>query len=175
MERSLALFPLLCLLLFGCKGEEPSPELDAPQELAEQDTLDQDAASDQELDAPRDDELDKAALAAFDNNPLPDGHYLPFDFLSFHAHDDDPLAGAARIEALASARAMSAHYQGIELVLSEWGSELDSSAGDPVYNASMEAALHPATVLVLAAHAGLNRAHRSVFWALPSRHGLWPG
>ena len=84
----------------------------------------------------------------------------PYDFLSFHAYADDPLVIASKIDSVVAARAASAHPDA-ELVLSEWGVDLQSSTLDP---ASMDLALHAATVLALAATAGIARAHHALFW-----------
>ena len=106
-----------------------------------------------------------AAIEALDAAPLNDGTHVPFDFVSFHAYYDDPLAVVAKIESVAAARSASSNYADIELVLAEWGPDLGTSASDPLFNSSMEAALHPATVVALGATAGLDRAHRAIFWA----------
>jgi len=93
--------------------------------------------------------------------PILDGANVPFDFISFHAYLDDPLAIVANIEAVAAARQASAHHQGAELVLSEWGGLTSGSTLDPT---TMDVALHHATVLALGAAAGLTHAHHAIFW-----------
>ena len=104
-----------------------------------------------------------ATLAGFDAAAVPGG-FVPIDFLSFHAYSDDPLEVVAAIDQVASAAAATTHYAEIELALAEWGPNLTGSAGDPVYAASIEPGLHVATVLSLGANAGLDRAHRAIFW-----------
>jgi hypothetical protein len=84
----------------------------------------------------------------------------PFDFVSFHGYDDDPLVIASKIQAVADARAASSHPN-VELVLAEWGVNLQTTTLDP---ASMDMALHHATVLALGATSGLTHAHHAIFW-----------
>jgi hypothetical protein len=103
-------------------------------------------------------------VAAFDATPLPGGARIPLDFLSFHAYADDPRAVVQAIERVRAARDASTHYAGLELVLAEWGPDLDAHASDPAYAASVAPALHAATVLARGAGAGLARAHRSILW-----------
>jgi hypothetical protein len=103
-------------------------------------------------------------LAAFDAAPLPNGARVPLDFLSFHAYADDPLAVVAAIERVRAARDASRHYAGVELVLAEWGPDLDARASDPAWAASLAPALHAATVLARGASLGLARAHRAILW-----------
>jgi hypothetical protein len=86
---------------------------------------------------------------------------VPFDFVSFHAYDDDPLAIVAKIEQVAAARQASANHQNVELALAEWGPSLDKTTLDPK---AMDLALHNATVIALGAAAGLTHAHHSIFW-----------
>lgn len=100
-------------------------------------------------------------LTAFDATPLPDGRHLPFDFVSFHAYDNDPLVVAAKVDAVVAARAATKHYAKTELALAEWSLSLDGKGWDP---RGMDAPLHAATVLALAATAGLEHAHRSIFF-----------
>ncbi len=104
------------------------------------------------------------AITSFDGITLPTGGPLPLDFLSFHAYDDDPLVIVDRIESVAAATAATANYADIELVLGEWGPDLGTSGGDPAYAASMDPALHVATVLTLGAGAGLDRAHHAILF-----------
>jgi hypothetical protein len=85
----------------------------------------------------------------------------PFDFISFHSYQDDPLAVVADIETVATARAASALHPSVELALSEWGPALTGSTLDAT---KMDVALHNATVLALGAAAGLTHAHHSTFW-----------
>lgn len=100
-------------------------------------------------------------LTAFDATPLPDGRHLPFDFVSFHAYDNDPLVVAQKVDAVVAARAGTKHYANTELALAEWSLSLDGKGWDP---RGMDAPLHAATVLALAATAGLEHAHRSIFF-----------
>jgi len=97
----------------------------------------------------------------FDKAPLPDGSFLPIDFVSFHSYDNDPLKVADDIEKVAAARRTSTHYANVELALSEWGLQLDGKGWDPK---TMDAPLHAATVLALGAASGLDHAHRAIFW-----------
>jgi hypothetical protein len=84
----------------------------------------------------------------------------PFDFISFHGYDDDPLVIASKIQNVANARAASSHSD-VELLLAEWGVNLQTTTLDP---ATMDMALHHATVLALGATSGLTHAHHSIFW-----------
>ena len=93
--------------------------------------------------------------------PPLDAAGVPFDFVSFHAYDDDPLVIVAKIEDVAAARRASANHQDVELALSEWGPALDRTTLDPQ---TMDLALHHATVIALGAAAGLTHAHHSIFW-----------
>ncbi|MBV8201944.1 MAG: PD40 domain-containing protein [Acidobacteria bacterium] len=93
--------------------------------------------------------------------PALDAAGVPFDFISFHAYDDDPLAIVAKIEQVAAARQASAGRQDVELALAEWGPSLDKTTLDPK---TMDLALHNATVIALGAAAGLTHAHHSIFW-----------
>lgn len=102
-------------------------------------------------------------LTAFDTAPLPMG-FVPLDFISVHGYSDDPLDVVAVIETVSAAAASTANYTDIELVLAEWGPDLATSSGDPVYAASMAPALHIATVIALGSAAGLDRAQRAIFW-----------
>lgn len=103
-------------------------------------------------------------IAALDATPLPGGEHAPLDFVSLHAYHDDPLAIAAAVDAVRSARDASAHYAAVELVLSEWGPDLDAHASDPAYAASIAPALHAASVVAEAASRGVLRAHRAILW-----------
>jgi hypothetical protein len=96
-----------------------------------------------------------AIVSNFDAAPI------PFDFVSFHSYQDDPLAIVADIQTVAAARKASKSYGAIELVLSEWGPALSKSTLDPK---TMDPALHLATVIALGAAAGLDHAHHSFFW-----------
>ncbi len=102
-------------------------------------------------------------ITAFDAAQLPGGGHIPLDFLSFHAYADDPLAIAAAVASVRSARDASSHYEGLELALAEWGPDLDAHASDPAWAASMDAPLHAASVLALGAES-LGRAHRAILW-----------
>lgn len=102
----------------------------------------------------------ETVIASFDSAPVS----IPLDFLSFHAYDDDPLVIVGRIESVAAAVAATTNYPNVELVLAEWGPNLTTTAGDPVYAASMAPALHIATVLSLGAAAGLDRSHHAILF-----------
>ncbi|MCP4036502.1 MAG: hypothetical protein GY733_06170 [bacterium] len=108
-------------------------------------------------------EVAAMTLAAFDSLPVPGG-YIPLDFISFHGYSNDPLAVVSKIETVAAAAAITTNFQHVELVLAEWGSHLETTAGDPIYHSSMAPALHVTTVLALGAAAGLDRAHHAIFW-----------
>src|SRR5439155_15573064 len=66
----------------------------------------------------------------------------------------------ADVELVAAARRTSKHPN-VELVLAEWAQSLNGSTLDP---ATMDVALHHATVLALGPPAGLSRAHHAIFW-----------
>ncbi len=68
------------------------------------------------------------------------------------------------IQSVAAAANASANYQQLELVLSEWGPDLAAHASDPTYAASIDPALHAASVIALGAAAGLYRAHHAILW-----------
>ena len=106
----------------------------------------------------------ETVVGSFDTARLPNGATIPMDFLSFHAYGDDPLDIVARIESVARASAATSHYADIELVLAEWGPNLQTRGGDAAYAASMAPALHVATVLSLGAAAGLDRAHHAILF-----------
>lgn len=108
--------------------------------------------------------IPELVISGFDAATLPGGGPIPVDFLSFHAYDDDPLVLVDRIESVASAVAATSNYPNVELVLGEWGPNLETTGGDPAYAASMEPALHVATVLSLGANAGLDRAHHAILY-----------
>jgi len=103
-------------------------------------------------------------VTTFDATPLPGGARIPLDFVSFHAYADDPLAVVGAIETVRAAVAGSTHYAELELALAEWGPDLDARASDPDYAASIEPALHAATVIAEGAARGLDRAHRAILW-----------
>ncbi len=98
-------------------------------------------------------------ISAFDAAPEPP----PADFFSFHAYADDPLRVVSAIESVAAARRASRNYAGAELALAEWGPDLARN-GDAAYAASIEPALHAATVIALGSAAGLDRAHHALLW-----------
>lgn len=100
------------------------------------------------------------AITAF-SQAAASGTKVPFDFVSFHGYDDDPLKIVAQIEKAVTARAASTSYKDIELVLAEWGTLLENSTLDPM---TMDVALHAATTLALGATLGLDRAHRAIIW-----------
>jgi hypothetical protein len=93
---------------------------------------------------------------------LPVLSLAPLDFVSFHAYADDPGEIARQIAALSLARAQI--HSNAELVLSEWGPDLAARTSDPAYAASIEPALHAASVIAWGATAGLARAHRAILW-----------
>jgi hypothetical protein len=70
----------------------------------------------------------------------------------------------ARIAKVAAARDATTHYRNAELVLSEWGPDLNATAGDEVYASSMAPPLHAGTVLARGASLGLARAHHAIFY-----------
>ena len=89
---------------------------------------------------------------------------IPIDFISFHGYNDDPLVIVDAIEQTAMAVQNSTNYQGIELVLAEWGPDLATRAGDQQYAATMDPALHATTVVALGASLGLDRSHNAIFY-----------
>jgi len=89
---------------------------------------------------------------------------IPLDFISFYGYNDDPLVIVDAIQQVATAIQNSTNYQGIELVLAEWGPDLTTRAGDQQYANSMDPALHAATVLALGATAGLDRSHNAIIY-----------
>ena len=89
---------------------------------------------------------------------------IPIDFISFHGYNDDPLVLVDAIEQTATAVENSTNYQGIELVLAEWGPDLATRAGDQQYAATMDPALHATTVVALGASLGLDRSHNAIFY-----------
>ena len=100
------------------------------------------------------------ALDSLDANALPGGAHAPFDFVSFHSYDNDPLRIVADIERVVAARARSTHDRNIALVLSEGGVHLEA----PSSPSTLEHALLVSTVLALGATLGLDRAHHSLFY-----------
>lgn len=99
-----------------------------------------------------------ATISSFDGIPI------PMDFISFHGYNDDPLVIVAYIEQVVAAAQNSVNYQDIEIILAEWGPDLATRAGDQTYAASMAPPLHAATVVALGAAAGLDRAHKALFY-----------
>ena len=89
---------------------------------------------------------------------------IPMDIVSFHGYDDDPLVLVDAIGRAAAARDNSTNYQDIELVFAEWGPDLATRAGDQQYAATMDPALHAATVVALGASLGLDRSHNAIFY-----------
>ena len=89
---------------------------------------------------------------------------IPMDFISFHGYADDPLTLVDAIGRVATARENSTNYQDIELVFAEWGPDLATRAGDQQYAATMDPALHAATVVALGASLGLDRSHNAIFY-----------
>lgn len=93
-----------------------------------------------------------------------DGANIPLDFISFHAYNDDPLFIVDAIVQTEAAIQGSTDYQDAELVLSEWGPDLATRAGDQQYAMTMDPALHAATVIALGAIAGLDRSHNAIIY-----------
>jgi hypothetical protein len=89
---------------------------------------------------------------------------IPFDFISFHAYNDDPLVIADAIQLTESAIQGSTNYQDIEMALAEWGPDLATRAGDQQYASSMAPALHATTVIALGASTGLDRSHNAIVY-----------
>jgi hypothetical protein len=104
-------------------------------------------------------QLATAALGALDTTALPNGAFTPFDFISFHAYDNDPLKILEQVKQVSDAREASTHYRNAELVLAEWGPFLDQS---PLAS-SMDLSLLVSTVLARAPALGVTRTHRSLF------------
>ena len=130
-----------------------------------------------ELDAYRSSSIDpagqgiKIGLASFVNFSSAistitsfDGNNIPFDFISFHAYNDDPLFIVDAIVQTEAAIRNSTDYQDAELVLGEWGPDLATRAGDQQYAMTMGPALHAATVVALGATAGLDRSHNAIIY-----------
>ncbi len=88
------------------------------------------------------------------------GGTVPVDFFSFHAYANDPMAIVADIEKVTAARAASTHYKDAELVLSEWGPNLQNTL-DP---STMDQPLLVSTVIALGATAGVARMHHTFFY-----------
>ena len=89
---------------------------------------------------------------------------IPFDFVSFHAYNDDPLVIVDAIQLTENAIQASTNYQNIEMALAEWGPDLATRAGDQQYANSMAPALHAATVISLGASIGLDRSHNAIIY-----------
>ena len=89
---------------------------------------------------------------------------IPFDFISFHAYNDDPLVIADAIQMTENAIQGSTNYQDIEMALAEWGPDLATRAGDQQYANSMLPALHATTVISLGASTGLDRSHNAIIY-----------
>ena len=101
-----------------------------------------------------------SVLSGFDTQPLPDGSFVPVDFVSFHSYSNDPQAIVADIATVAAARAATTHYQGAGLALTEWGADL-ATPPDP---SQIDQALIAALVIARGATLGLERADRSLFY-----------
>jgi hypothetical protein len=97
-----------------------------------------------------------AVMAALNTASTP----IPIDFFSFHSYSNDPLKIQNDIIEVTNARALSKRYATSEVVLSEWGPDLTQ----PPSGRSMDPALLAASVLVSAAHQGLDRAMHSLFY-----------
>lgn len=111
------------------------------------------------------------AGAALDAIPKLDAMNVPLDFLSFHVYATDPIVIAQQVESVIAAVHASVHLQKIEVALTEWGPGMDIENNDEsrlnpdlAYAASIDPALHAATVLARGATAGLARAHHVFFW-----------
>jgi hypothetical protein len=111
------------------------------------------------------------ASTAIQNLPVFDAMGLPLDFISFYSYNTDPIALAHDIENVIAARATTTNYRNIEVALTEWGPGFDIEHDDEsrlnpdlAYAASIDPALHAATVLARAAVAGLAHAHHVFFW-----------
>jgi hypothetical protein len=102
-----------------------------------------------------------AGFASYET-ALPALSLAPLDFVSFHAYADHPGEIARQVVFLSVVRAQLDSEA--ELVLSEWGPDLAAHASDPAYAASIEPALHAASVIATGAVSGLGRAHRSILW-----------
>jgi len=89
---------------------------------------------------------------------------IPLDFISFHQYNDDPLVVVDAIAAVKTTLENSVNYKNAELVLAEWGPDLDSRVADQQYAMSMDAALHASTVILLGAQVGLDRSHKALFY-----------
>lgn len=96
-------------------------------------------------------------IRAFDAAPTPQ---ISVDFVSFHSYDNDPMKIVADIRQVTDARKKSAHYQNVELALTEWGPSLVTTV-DPT---TMDGPLLVSTVIALGATAGLDRAHHTFFY-----------
>lgn len=99
-----------------------------------------------------------AVLHTLDTTPLPGGAFAAVDFFSFHAYDNDPLVILAQVQQVSAARAASLHYRDAELVLSEWGPNLEHSPPSQ----GLEVSLLVATVLARLPALGVTRAHHSI-------------
>lgn len=93
---------------------------------------------------------------------------VPLDFISFHSYHNDPLDIVTDIKTVADAVANSTYYQDLELelelVLAEWGSDLDTTTSDPDYANSMDPPLLMSSVIAMGAALGLDRAHHAIFY-----------
>ncbi len=98
----------------------------------------------------------KTVIEQFDAAPAPPA----LDLVSFHSYSNDPLKIADDVSQVVAARAASAHYRNIELVLSEWGPDLTT----PLSGQSMDPSLIAATVVALSGTLGLDRAMHTFFY-----------
>lgn len=110
-----------------------------------------------------------AVLKTLDQNLLPSGKPIPVDFLSFHAYSNDPLLLLQQIEQVVAARSASRHLQNIELVLAEWGPELNGQGWN---DTNMDLPLLVGSVLTWSAYLGIQRAHHSIFWDFYSQNRI---
>ncbi len=109
--------------------------------------------------------------AALDAIPKLDAMNVPVDFISFHVYATDPIVIAQQVESVIAAIHTTAHLQNAEVALTEWGPGTDIENNDEsrlnpdlAYAASIDPALHAATVLARGAAAGLAHAHHVFFW-----------
>ncbi len=103
----------------------------------------------------------EAVLTTFDSTTLPNGKYVPIDFISFHAYDNEPLKIVEPVKSVTKARDQAKQYNKSEVVLAEWGPLL---SGEGWSDTNMDLPLLIGTTLALSAHLGLDRAHHAIFY-----------
>lgn len=103
----------------------------------------------------------ETVLTTFDSTTLPNGKYVPIDFISFHAYDNDPLKIVEQVKTVTKARDQAKQYNKSEVVLAEWGPTL---SGEGWSDTNMDLPLLIGTTLALSAHLGLDRAHHAIFY-----------